>query len=295
MQAMQCSHLTKRFGDKVAVDDLSLSVACGEIFGLLGPNGAGKTTTFRLLLGLSRPDQGDVTLLGSPGPPSRGVLARIGAVIEEPAFYPWMTGEGFLSTVGETVVRASSAARIHGLLKEVGLGDVGRKRIRSYSQGMRQRLALAAALLREPELLVLDEPMNGLDPAGMGWLRELLAGLAEKGTTIIFSSHQLGEVERLCQRVAIIDHGRLVDLVSIEEIGATSERVRVTVAPSSRAAAFAALADHDPSEDDGDLLVSGVSVPQVIATLAGIGVYPESVEKETTSLEERFFAVTGHG
>jgi ABC-2 type transport system ATP-binding protein len=294
MQAVQCSHLTKRFGDKLAVDDLSLSVRSGEIFGLLGPNGAGKTTTFRLLLGLSRSDAGDVSLLGSPGPPHREVLARIGAVIEEPAFYPWMTGEAFLSTVSETVVRARSAIRIDGLLEEVGLGGVGRKRIRSYSQGMRQRLALAGALLRKPELLILDEPMNGLDPAGMSWLRELLAGLAEGGTTIIFSSHQLGEVERLCRRVAIIDRGRLVDLASIEEIAATSERVRVAVPPGARAATLAALAEHDLSEDDGDLLVSGVSVPQVIATLASIGVYPESVEREKSSLEQRFFSATGN-
>jgi ABC-2 type transport system ATP-binding protein len=294
MQAVQCSHLTKRFGDKLAVDDLSLSVRSGEIFGLLGPNGAGKTTTFRLLLGLSRSDAGDVSLLGSPGPPHREVLARIGAVIEEPAFYPWMTGEAFLSTVSETVVRARSAIRIDGLLEEVGLGGVGRKRIRSYSQGMRQRLALAGALLRKPELLILDEPMNGLDPAGMSWLRELLAGLAKGGTTIIFSSHQLGEVERLCRRVAIIDRGRLVDLASIEEIAATSERVRVAVPPGARAATLAALAEHDLSEDDGDLLVSGVSVPQVIATLASIGVYPESVEREKSSLEQRFFSATGN-
>jgi ABC-2 type transport system ATP-binding protein len=294
MQAVQCSHLTKRFGDKLAVDDLSLSVRSGEIFGLLGPNGAGKTTTFRLLLGLSRSDAGDVSLLGSPGPPHREVLARIGAVIEEPAFYPWMTGEAFLSTVSETVVRARSAIRIDGLLEEVGLGGVGRKRIRSYSQGMRQRLALAGALLRKPELLILDEPMNGLDPAGMSWLRELLAGLAKGGTTIIFSSHQLGEVERLCRRVAIIDRGRLVDLASIEEIAATSERVRVAGPPGARAATLAALAEHDLSEDDGDLLVSGVSVPQVIATLASIGVYPESVEREKSSLEQRFFSATGN-
>ncbi len=289
---VQCSGLTKRYGDNTAVDDLTLSVDGGEIFGLLGPNGAGKTTTFRLLLGLSRPDAGTASLLSSVGPPSKAVLARVGAVIEEPAFYPWMTGRVFLATVGETV--GGARHRIDGLLEEVGLGDARAKRIRGYSQGMRQRLALAAALLREPDLLILDEPMNGLDPAGMSWLRELLAGLAARGTTVVFSSHQLGEVERLCGRVAVLDHGRLVELAKTADIGATSDRVRVTLAASSRATAVGALAAYNAHEDlDGALLVDGATVPQVIAALAGVGVYPESVERERTSLEQRFLEVTG--
>ena len=186
------------------------------------------------------------------------------------------------------------AALSKGLLEEVGLGDARAKRIRGYSQGMRQRLALAAALLREPDLLILDEPMNGLDPAGMSWLRELLAGLAARGTTVVFSSHQLGEVERLCGRVAVLDHGRLVELAKTADIGATSDRVRVTLAASSRATAVGALAAYNAHEDlDGALLVDGATVPQVIAALAGVGVYPESVERERTSLEQRFLEVTG--
>jgi|BarGraNGADG00212_2_1021979.scaffolds.fasta_scaffold22850_2 ABC-2 type transport system ATP-binding protein len=291
MPVMQCNGLTKRYAGKTAVDDLTLSVHAGEIFGLLGPNGAGKTTTFRLLLGLSHPDAGTATLLSSVGTPTKAVLARVGAVIEEPSFYPWMTGETFLSTVGETVFHARN--RFDGLLEEVGLRDARHLRIRQYSQGMRQRLALAAALLHEPDLLILDEPMNGLDPAGMSWLRELLAGLAERGTTVILSSHQLGEVERLCHRVGVLDHGRLVDLATTAEISATSDRVRVIIAESDRASALGALAGYDTCDDAGAILVTGATVPAVIAALASIGVYPESVERERTSLEQRFLKVTG--
>lgn len=291
MSVLACRDLTKRYRDKTALNGLTFAVERGEVFGLLGPNGAGKTTTFRILLGLSTPDSGTTTMLSEVGPPSRRVLACVGALIEEPAFYPWMTGRSLL----RVATAGGRRVDIDALLDRVGLADARSARIRGYSQGMRQRLALAAALAREPELLILDEPANGLDPAGIRWLRELIGSLASQGTTILLSSHQLGEVERLCGQVVIVDHGSVVDLISTDHARALTKRVRVRIGSHSvSAAAAAALEGHRwRQEDEDSILIDDATVPEVLAALAAAGIYPDAIEREQASLEQRFFAATG--
>src|SRR5688500_12157338 len=200
--------LTKRYGDAVvAVDGLDLRVRRGEVYGFLGPNGAGKTTTLRMLLGLVRPTSGQATVLGArPGAPSG--LARVGALVEAPAFYPYLSGRDNLQVLaGHAGV---PRARIDAVLAEVALAGRGGDRTATYSLGMKQRLGVAAALLKDPELLILDEPTNGLDPAGMAEMRELIRSLGEGGRTVVLSSHLMGEVEQVSDRVGVIRAGTLV-------------------------------------------------------------------------------------
>jgi ABC-2 type transport system ATP-binding protein len=216
MQAIRCAGLTKRFRGQVAVDRLDLEAAEGELLGFLGPNGSGKTTTIRLLLGLLRADAGAAWLLGERVPcPTR--LAQVGAMVEEPAFYPWLSGRRNLE------ILADSGAPVHPgavaeALERCGLSGAAGRKVKAYSQGMRQRLGLAAALLRRPRLLLLDEPANGLDPAGIREFRTLLRELAGEGTTVLLSSHLLAEIEQVCDRVAIIHQGRLVACDSVSSL-----------------------------------------------------------------------------
>jgi ABC-2 type transport system ATP-binding protein len=199
--------LTKRYGHRLAVDRLDLRVRCGEVYGFLGPNGAGKTTTLRMLAGLVRPTAGAVRVLGAaPGQPA--VLARMGLLVEEPGFYPYLSGRDNLRVLARYA--GVPAGRVDAVLDIVRLGSRGGDRFRAYSLGMKQRLGVAAALLKEPELLVLDEPTNGLDPAGMVEMRMLIAELKERGHTVLLSSHLLGEVEQICDRVGVIFKGRLL-------------------------------------------------------------------------------------
>jgi ABC-2 type transport system ATP-binding protein len=208
VDAIRCDGLTKRFGDTVAVDGLDLRVSAGQVYGFLGPNGAGKTTTIRMLLGLISPTSGRAWLLERPLPDPL-VVARTGSMIEEPAFYPWMSGRANLEVLAATSGGRPDRAEVHRVLDLAGLADAGSKKVRTYSQGMRQRLGLAAALLGSPPLLVIDEPTNGLDPAGIREFRDLLADLSAAGTTVFLSSHLLTEVEQVCDRAAVIAHGRL--------------------------------------------------------------------------------------
>ncbi|HZC05257.1 MAG TPA: ABC transporter ATP-binding protein [Ktedonobacterales bacterium] len=207
---LQTRDLTKRYGERLAVDGLSLSVRRGEVFGFLGPNGAGKTTTIRMCLGLIAPTSGVVEMLG--GDVTRigsRVLPHVGALIEQPALYPYLSGRDNLRAIGDAQGGVSEA-RVDATLDLVALRDRGGDRVRTYSLGMKQRLGVAIALLQDPDLLVLDEPTNGLDPAGMVEMRELLRRLAAQGKTVFVSSHALDEVRQMCSRVAIINHGRLV-------------------------------------------------------------------------------------
>ncbi len=218
---IRCQGLTKRYGANVAVDRLDLTVTAGQVFGFLGPNGAGKTTTMRMLLGLVRPTAGEAWLNGRPAAAGGG-LEGVGAMIEEPAFYPWLSGRQNLRVLalsgpplsgpalsGPALARGGSDP-ITAALARTGLSEVARRKVKTYSQGMRQRLGLAAALLRSPALLVLDEPANGLDPAGIREFRTLLRSLAADGTTVFLSSHQLAEVEQVCDQVAVLSAGRVV-------------------------------------------------------------------------------------
>jgi ABC-type multidrug transport system ATPase subunit len=231
--------LTKRYGSTVtAVDDLNLSVEEGDLFGFLGPNGAGKTTTIRMLLGLVYPTSGEIEVLGRPIPQARqAVLPDVGCLIEGPAFYPHLSGRTNLALL-DASGRASSVSRPHRVteaLERVGLAQVGRRPVKNYSSGMKQRLGLASALLQHHALVVLDEPTNGLDPNGMKEMREVMSGLVAGGTTVMLSSHLLGEVEHICNRAAIVDRGRLVAQDDVASLLAPTGRIIVHTPDVSRA------------------------------------------------------------
>jgi len=217
VSAVRTRALTKRYGAVLAVDGIDLDVREGDVYGFLGANGSGKTTTVRMLLGLVLATSGDIEVLGSPMPRSAGaVLPRVGTLVEGPASYGHLTGRANLrlfDSMGPATSpgsRRRRKQRVDDVLERVGLGVAGDRRVRGYSLGMRQRLGLAGALLREPELLVLDEPTNGLDPQGIHEMRRLLLELNAQGTTILLSSHLLAEVEQMCTRVGVLDRGRLV-------------------------------------------------------------------------------------
>lgn len=213
--AIHCQNLTKIYHHQRALNDLSLRVEQGAVLGFLGPNGAGKTTAMRIMLGLTRPTAGTVSVLdGSPG--ERSVLARTGALIEAPALYSAMSASQHLRTVAAWA--GVPAPRCRVVLEQVGLSDVGSKPTRAFSQGMKQRLGIATALLKEPELLVLDEPANGLDPQGLADLRILLRQLQAQGCTILLSSHMLGEIERVCDHLAVLSAGSLVAFGTVSEV-----------------------------------------------------------------------------
>jgi ABC-2 type transport system ATP-binding protein len=202
--------LSKNFGDRRAVSDLGLSVPRGVAFGFLGHNGAGKTTAIRMLLGLTRPDAGSMWIRGMPIPEARtAALARVGAIVEEPHFHGHLSGRENLE-VNAAVRDKDAFARIDAALERVGLLGRSRDRVKTYSQGMRQRLGIARCLLADPELLILDEPMNGLDPGGILQFRQMVADLVSEGRTVFLSSHLLDEVQKTCSEVAMIDRGRLI-------------------------------------------------------------------------------------
>jgi ABC-2 type transport system ATP-binding protein len=210
--------LTKRFGGRTAVADVNLSVPAGCAFGFLGHNGAGKTTVIRLLAGLTQPDAGTVRLAGRPLAPQRAAaLARVGAIIEEPRFHHHLTGRENLRVVA-AVRGPQSRRQLEPALARVGLADRGDDRVGTYSQGMRQRLGIARCLLADPELIILDEPMNGLDPGGILELRGLIASLVTEGRTVFISSHLLDEIEKICHAAAVIDRGRIIAQGTIREL-----------------------------------------------------------------------------
>jgi ABC-2 type transport system ATP-binding protein len=213
---VQVRALTKRFGDVVAVDDLSFSLERGTVTGFLGPNGAGKTTTLRLLLGLAEPTAGEALVFGRRYRELDHPAGRVGAVLESNDFHPGRSARDHLRTLA--LAAELPASRVEEVLKLVELRASARRRVRTYSLGMRQRLGLAAALLGDPELLVLDEPANGLDPAGVRWLRTFLRGFAAQGGTVLVSSHALAEIAQTVDQVLIIDRGRLATIVRLEEL-----------------------------------------------------------------------------
>jgi ABC-2 type transport system ATP-binding protein len=234
--AVETTGLTKRFGHNTVVDSVDLKVPRGCAFGYLGPNGAGKTTLIRLLLGLLRADAGTMSLLGLEVPEQRATaLSRVGAIVDEPRFFGHLTGLQNLRVIA-SARDANAESRITPALERVGLTDKANERVSRYSMGMRQRLGVAACLLGDPELLVLDEPMNGLDPAGMREMRELILGFVREGRTVVLSSHLLDEVQRTCDAVAIVDKGRIVRQGTIEELlQSTNIGLQVECSPVERA------------------------------------------------------------
>src|SRR5487761_1099870 len=300
--AVETHSLSKRFGGNVAVDGVELLVPRGSAFGSLGPNGAGKTTLIRTLLGLTRADGGTMSLLGMPVPDERGrALARVGAIVDEPRFHPHLTGRENLRLLAPA--RGGDAgARIAPALARVGLDDRADDRVASCSMGMRQRLGVASCLLGDPELLILDEPMNGLDPAGMHEMRAMIASLVGEGRTVLLSSHLLDEVERTCDSVAIVDHGRVIRQGPIDELirGAGARVVQVDCAEPARAKQ---LIDQAGLAAGTALAHTGLTVTlpagasrEAVADLnrrlvrADIDVY--SLREVQTSLEDWFLSVT---
>jgi ABC-2 type transport system ATP-binding protein len=291
MDVISCEGLTKRFGSAIAVNGLDLAVSSGQVYGFLGPNGAGKTTTIRMLLGLIAPSAGQIRLLGRRLPDPRAV-AQAGSMIEEPAFYPWMTGRVNLEVLGATG-GGCAPGEVDRVLGLAGLTEVAARKVRTYSQGMRQRLGIAAAMLGRPSLLIMDEPTNGLDPAGIREIRGLLRGLAADGTTVFLSSHLLAEVEQVCDRVAVIVGGRLVEEGAPAMLGTIRWRVRVEVRAEDGPAAARLLARWPARRSDGQFLVEHDSGRDVNGVLAAGGVVAESVTVERPRLEDRFLEITG--
>ncbi len=282
------SGLTKRYGPVLAVDDLGLDVREGDIYGFLGANGSGKTTTVRMLLGLVLATSGTIELLGRPMPrDGRHVLPQVGALVEGPAAYGHLSGRSnlrLLDAAGPGAARRTRRARVDSALEQVGLARVARRKVRAYSLGMRQRLGLAAALLRTPRLLVLDEPTNGLDPQGIHEIRELLLELHRQGTTVFLSSHLLAEVEQLCTRVGVLDRGRLVLQDQLATLQQPTGRTVVRTPDADRAHA---LLDGRVEHREGDrLLVSRSDTSALNSLLVNQGVRVTEIGPERRSLEQ---------
>jgi ABC-2 type transport system ATP-binding protein len=291
---IEAKGLTKRFGERAAVDGVDLVVPAGVAFGFLGPNGAGKTTLIRTLLGLTQPTSGEVSLLGLPQPAKRAeALARVGAIVEEPKFHPHLTGRENLKIVA--AARDSEAeARIPASLERVGLAHRADERVKTYSLGMRQRLGIARCLLADPSLLILDEPMNGLDPAGILEMRHLIRAFVDEGRTVFLSSHLLDEVEKTCDHVAIVDQGRIVVQGSVAEISATGDPT-VLIEVDDLAAARRVL-DGVKLEEEGIgirvTLDGEVTAAALNRTLVEAGVAVSRLEPARATLEETFLNIT---
>jgi ABC-2 type transport system ATP-binding protein len=292
MAVIEVNGLTKRFGAVLAVDRLSFEVRSGAVTGFLGPNGAGKTTTLRMLLGLVAPTAGTATIDGRPYRELADPLHHVGAVLEASSFHPGRTARNHLLV--QAMAGRIGRSRVDEVLALVGLADDAGRRVGGYSLGMRQRLGLAAALLGDPEVLILDEPANGLDPEGVRWLRELLRGLAEGGRTVLVSSHILAEVAQTVDEVVILDHGRLVVQSTLEELTAGARRtvrVRTPRAEELRAALLAEAAQARLVAPDR-LEVSGTTVERVgmLAAARAIPIFESSVG--AANLEDVFFQLT---
>ncbi|MFD8244479.1 ABC transporter ATP-binding protein [Nocardia sp. NPDC059691] len=284
--------LTKRYGEHTAVDDVSMSVTYGEIYGFLGPNGAGKTTTLRMLAGLIRPSEGTATVAGHrPGDPA--VVRRIGVLIEGPGFYPYLSGRDNLRVLAE--YRGLGRPEVEDALERVGLAGRAEDKYRTYSLGMKQRLGVGAALLGNPDLLILDEPTNGLDPAGMAEMRELITALAAEGRTVLLSSHMLSEVQAICDRVGVISQGRLRTEATVAQLRGNSslvvraEPVKVAL-PAVRGlvGGRSALLTASGIRIESDT----VTAPAVARAVVAAGADLLELRVEEKSLEEVFFEMT---
>jgi ABC-2 type transport system ATP-binding protein len=301
--AVESQGLTKRFGRQVAVNAVDLAVPRGSVYGFLGPNGSGKTTTIRMLLGLIRPTAGRHALLGQPMPQAAGqVLPLVGALVEGPAFHPYLSGRDNLRRLDAadgTTDPATAPARIQAALDRVGLTAAAGKRYRAYSLGMRQRLALAAAMLSPRELLVLDEPTNGLDPQGTREVRSLITALAAEGTTIMLSTHLLSEVEQICTHVGVMHRGNLVAQEPLAQLrAAAAPRARVETdrpADAARVLRELGLSDVDTTAGGASGVLGGVAPEKVVAALVHDGVPVRGFGVVAPDLEELFVSLTGEG
>lgn len=289
--AIRVRDLHKRYGKTEALRGLDFDIPSGQLTGFLGPNGAGKTTTFRALLGLTRPNSGEIEILGLPVP-SRlpEIVKKVGVIIEEPGLIKSLNGRLNLAIAADTL--GFGHERIDEMLDFVGLTDDAHRKAQEYSKGMRQRLALAAAMLGDPELLILDEPLDGLDPAGQHAFRARLRDLATQGRTVIVSSHDLADVEALADNVVVIDKGKLVTegpLESLLDGGVT----RVKTSDNARAAEVLRAAGFEVTHDEIGLQVTTDDASSIGQALAASGIYPDEVRPERSSLESVFLGLTG--
>jgi len=305
--AIETRALTKRFGHHAAVDQVDLAVPRGAVFGFLGPNGSGKTTTIRMLLGLAAATSGEITVLGQVIPDSvHAVLPRVGALVEGPAFYPFLSGAANLRRLdsADRFARGRTRnSRVDHALERVGLTHAAGKKVRAYSLGMKQRLGIANALLGPRDLLVLDEPTNGLDPQGTREVRGLVRDLAADGTTVFVSSHLLAEIEQICTHAAVMSAGRLVaqgTLAELRQGGVTRVRVRTPdVGAALSVLAGLGLATDPFSSDAATVsarLGTGILLPEaIVAALVIGGVRVRGFSIDSPSLEDRFVELTGEG
>jgi len=304
MNAISCNDLSKRYGKRFAVEQASFNISAGEVVGFLGPNGAGKTTTLRMLAGLIRPTSGSAQILGESVP--SGALRRVGTMIEEPSFYPYLSGRDNLRYVARLHGGVSNA-RVDEVLAFVKLDLAGSKRVGAYSQGMRQRLGLARALLWDPEVLLLDEPTNGLDPVGIAEIRESLRSVAARGVTILISSHILGEIEKLVDRILAIEGGRIVfdgplqQLLQRIDPETASRSVQYTLRSSDPEALLNALSGLGFSGERGkgdvvDVLVASERADALLGDLARAGVAVLEARRQANDLEHAYLRlVQGDG
>ena len=289
--AIRVNGLKKAYGRTVALDGLDFEIPEGKLTGFLGPNGAGKTTTFRSILGLTRPNGGEIEVLGMSVPAQlRQVCKRVGAIVEEPGMIKALSGKVNLQVAADTL--GFGHERIDEMLEFVGLTADATRRVSEYSKGMKQRLALAAAMLGQPELLLLDEPLDGLDPAGQHVFRERLRALTEEGRTVVVSSHDLSDIEALADHVVVIDRGILVTQGPLEEL-LTGGGTRVLVADPNAAIGILEQAGLPAHLDHEGIVVDSDDGERIVRTLAGAGLYPREVRPERASLESVFLGITG--
>ncbi len=295
--AIEVAALTKDFSGVRAVDDLSFSVDRGQVCGLLGPNGAGKTTTLRILVGLLHPTKGRASLLGVSMTPSNPVLGRVGTMIEHADFVPFLSGMRNLELHWEEAGGNFAEADVDAALKVADLGDAVHRKVKTYSQGMRQRLGVARALLGRPELLVLDEPTNGLDPGEMREIRQLLNRLSEHGVTVLLSSHLLSEVEQVCSHVVVMDRGKLVAAGPIADLTAATTSVYFGVDDAAKAeqllTAHAGVRTVTGQPPGLMVELDGASRSDLVAALVHGGVAVDTVQA-THRLEDAFLGLLAH-
>jgi len=298
--ALRTRNLSKRYGNRLAVNDLNLEVRRGEIFGFLGPNGAGKTTTIRMALGLITPTTGSVEILGEDIATHRArILPRVGALVETPALYTYLSGRSNLRAFG-SVLGGVSQARIDEVLGLVGLRERQKDRVRTYSLGMKQRLGVAIALLQDPDVLILDEPANGLDPAGIVEMRDLMHRLADENKTVFISSHLLQEIQQICTRVAIINLGKLVTESTVEDLTRGKGEFVITL---DRAQEALALIQQQSWGKDAHLAENGALIAlapggrgrDLNVFLVNAGFAPDTISPSTQDLEEVFLRLTNNG
>ena len=297
---IEATGLRKRYGSVAALDGLDLAVEEGQVVGLLGPNGAGKTTALRILVGLVRADAGSVTIAGEAVDQTWVAGERVGAMVATPVFYPHLSGAENLRVLAAAWgwPRARADARIASALAQVDLGAARGRAAKGYSTGMRQRLGIALALLADPPILILDEPVNGLDPAGIVEIRDLLLALAGGGRTILVSSHLLTEVEKTCDHVTIVDRGRIVASGTPDALAGGGERLEIRLAADEVAAARRAIeaAGYHVTQapDPAQLWVDGAPDGATVSRLLGAaGIYPDELIRRRDSLEDVFLQLTG--